>query len=59
MKRVRSLLIGLVMILGFTASPVLAWYDHQACNCWDGDYICTYEDENHNIIGYAWYQDGC
>lgn len=59
MKKVRSMFLGVVMTLVFAAAPVLAFYEHKACNCWEGDWICTYEDANHNIVGYAFYQDAC
>ena len=55
-KTLRALLLA--SLLGTTAA---AAYDHMACNCWDGDYICTFEDENHNVIGYSWFAQhpGC
>jgi hypothetical protein len=55
-KTLRALLLA--SLVGTAAA---AAYDHAACNCWEGDYICTYEDANHNIVGYGWYSQhpGC
>lgn len=56
-RRIRFPLIGLVMTLAFAANPVLA--QHTACNCWEGDWICTTEDDNHNVVWYLFVRDGC
>jgi len=51
-KKVRFQLVGILIILAFTALPVSA--QHTACNCWDGGWICTTEDDNHNIVWYLY-----
>ncbi len=59
----RILILVTIVLLGVCSlvAPAAAYYDHMACNCWNGDYICTYEDENHEVIGYAFYPEhpGC
>ncbi len=49
-KRVRLPFVGILILLAFAALPVAA--QHTACNCWDGGWICTTEDDNHNVVWY-------
>jgi len=50
--------LAAVPMVGLASEPGCDW-DHYACNCWDHDWICTYETADHEVCGYAYYANGC
>lgn len=56
-RKVTAWLALLWVAFVVTASPAAAV--HYACNCWGSDWICTIENENHEVIGYIFQQNQC
>jgi hypothetical protein len=50
MKRRFALLVFALVAF----APAVAWAGHMACNCWEGDMICTIETDDHEVVAYIY-----